>query len=207
MLFRNDLDPAVSSTNAVQRNNALLITRVGARAHAHTRTPAPAYDSKCGTNNECDRVGCVGSSSRSLYGFRDQLSNEPVHAPASPANRPPIRSPLTSSERQIWDERVAICMINANLRQAEAEQIAWQQIEEMRGTKQTLAAAHQTAELKPGRCIDCRRFRREGSTLYCLAGIGGTLVRWSDGHQECSPQPDAWHHCVSYLERGTGAGA
>jgi hypothetical protein len=36
---------------------------------------------------------------------------------------------LTEGERETWDERVAICVIDGGLGEAEAEEIAWRQID------------------------------------------------------------------------------
>ncbi len=35
---------------------------------------------------------------------------------------------LTPEQREVWDERVAICVIDGGLTEAEAEAIAWEQI-------------------------------------------------------------------------------
>lgn len=98
---------------------------------------------------------------------------------------------LTGAEWETWHERVAICMVDGNVSQAEAEVIAWQQMEQARQTKPPTTLQH-------CRCADCQRFSRNGEQYHCRAGIGGTKVRWSDGHRECDPAPDAWHYCAEY---------
>ena len=52
--------------------------------------------------------------------------------------------------------------------------------------------------------MDCQRFSRYGEQYHCRAGIGGTKVRWSDGHRECDPAPAAWHYCAEYRGPTTG---
>jgi hypothetical protein len=98
---------------------------------------------------------------------------------------------LTSGEWEVWHERVAICMVDGKVSQAEAEVIAWQQMEQVRQTKPPTTLQH-------CRCVDCQRFSRDGQQYHCRAGIGGTKVRWSDGHRECDPAPAAWHYCAEY---------
>ncbi len=36
---------------------------------------------------------------------------------------------LTEDERELWDERVAICAVDGALSEAEAEEVAWRQID------------------------------------------------------------------------------
>lgn len=126
----------------------------------------------------------------SLYGFKNDTATRPTRPQGS--GRSVVRQPLTSDERAIWDERVAIAMADGKVTQAEAERLAWQQVERARQTKPPTV-------LKHCRCNDCKRFSRDGQHYHCDAGIGGTKVRWSDGHRECDPAPDAWHYCAEYL--------
>lgn len=99
---------------------------------------------------------------------------------------------LTSTEWEAWHERVAVAMVDGKVTQAEAEAIAWRQVEQARLTRPPTILQH-------CRCVDCRRFSRDGDHCACAAGIGGTKVRWSDGHCECDPAPAAWHYCAEYL--------
>ena len=52
--------------------------------------------------------------------------------------------------------------------------------------------------LKHCRCEDCRNFFDVAGEYFCSEHVGGTKVRWSDGHRECDPPPDAWHYCAYY---------
>jgi hypothetical protein len=42
---------------------------------------------------------------------------------------PRVRPPLTLDQQEVWDERMAICTIDGGLTEAEAEAVAWEQLE------------------------------------------------------------------------------
>jgi hypothetical protein len=113
--------------------------------------------------------------SEQIYKFKTPAP--PRQAP-TPAVQPIPRQPLTADERFMWDERVAICMVDGKVSQADAERIAWQQVEQARQAKPPTV-------LKHCRCQDCRRLR-DGQ---CAVGI---MVAGDY-------PPNAWHYCAEYL--------
>ncbi len=113
--------------------------------------------------------------SEQIYKFKTPA---PPRQSAAPAIQPIPRQPLTADERFMWDERVAICMVDGKVSQADAERIAWEQVEQARQTRPPTI-------LKHCRCQDCRRLR-DGQ---CAVGI---LVSG-----DCPPT--AWHYCAEYL--------
>jgi hypothetical protein len=56
---------------------------------------------------------------------------------------PPCRSlpALSEDERCAWEERVAICTIDGGLSEAQAQEIAWAQIESQRATQSAAPVA------------------------------------------------------------------
>ena len=64
---------------------------------------------------------------------------------------------LTSAEWETWHERVAVAMVDGQVSQAEAEVIAWQQVEQARLTRPPTVLQH-------CRCADCRRSR--GASVF-----------------------------------------
>jgi hypothetical protein len=53
--------------------------------------------------------------------------------------------------------------------------------------------------LQQCRCRDCTKFSQDDlGKSYCEEGIGGTHIRFSDGHMECEPAPEDWHYCQGY---------
>jgi hypothetical protein len=65
------------------------------------------------------------------------------------------------------------------------------------GLPQITAAARAT--LPQCRCRDCTKFSQDDlGKSYCEEGIGGTRIRFSDGHMECEPAPEDWHYCQGY---------
>lgn len=112
-----------------------------------------------------------------LYGFRNGKATRQTQPPPT-STRPASCLPLTADELDAWEERVATCVVDGNLSQAEAERIAWQQVDQQR-------RAQPPTVLKHCRCQDCRRLRDRCCTV-------GVLVPGA------YPLND-WHFCAEYL--------